>query len=394
MTIEGDNSLRTRLRLDSEVWIRPDSDDTQSSANEWSDAGYYDTQLKPYFDAMYQSDPVSVKTSIVYSYSKENTKDDELTLLEMFFSLKTGWGFVDLGKRKEGLGYSYLRSPLDVLMQDPKSDGKDRDENIMYSEGLVMLSTEKFLSRGVLSLTYVPELKVSAWGESMGRDQEQNALVRYSQGISWFDTTFLLGYDERPYFGLGASKPLGSSWEIHAEIMRRYGDKAPKLYDTGGPELMAEPLEEAYGTEALVGISSFVGQSRFTLEYYYTSLGHCSDVWDEQLSLIEDKGSATSVPILDAVQEPARDLVLVRHYFGINCYWKVNDDWELYSLGSLNLEDYSGSCSFSLGYVGIDNITLSTMSKIVFGDEVSEYNLVGPTWEVGFGVTIHYNKTF
>jgi hypothetical protein len=284
---------------------------------------------------------------------------------------------------------------------------RDKTYNMKFAEGKYMANIDWYSDFGVFGLCYIPELDfiypVSVYFSSQEVGQEE---FRYSVNISGLDAGLAVSYDTNSLWreGVNFSATVGDSVEIHGEGAL-IENKTRLLLQTnqvitGFDQLRMKPVYSGFLTnvdetinniaELIIGGSYNSDLFSIMIEYYYNQSGYDFEQWNGIRSAFkgfrddydESPGSASSIAGIGegmSFMENSDYLGICRHYAFIRFSSPANEKLSLSWITLLNLQDLSGMAIFTAGYTW-EHLTLTGEFTFNFGDDYSEFRLLGQSW--------------
>ena len=350
--------------------------------------GYYGNE-KFCVGYAFQGEAFSVRFNDFGSIQADDNPDGLNCIGELYGSLKVGWAFLDIGKKRINQSLSYFKSPINFVL-----DGYDQYE-LRFSEGRIMANLDAFTDYGFIGLSYIPKIDFNDDVERYASSsQNQQALLRYETTI--FDSTMGIAVSKDDTWRLGThfSRAFGGYTEMHFEGVFNEKKERYELSIQDGLE-SCERMSKENCCEGLIGITGNLPLLTGIVEYYYNQAGYSKSEWKSRIAEYRalETAADNDAAYLYNLGMAYRSLTLNRsfngrHYLMIRLSNPTTDDYQVAVNTIINLQDFSGMVMPSLSYSGWDNITVEAQFSKSFGRRFSEYSLYGESWNCGLSVEI------
>lgn len=350
--------------------------------------GYYGTER---FCVGYaqSGEPFSVRLNDFGSVHADDNPDGVNCVGELYGSLKVGWAFLDIGKKRINQSLSYFRSPINFVL-----DGYDQYE-LRFSEGRIMANLDAFTDYGFVGLSFIPRIDFSDSVERYASSsQKRQALLRYDATIRDCTMGIAVSRDDQWRLGAHFSRAFGGYTEMHCEGVYNEKKERCELSIRDGVS-SCERVRKENCCEGIFGITENSPMLTAIVEYYYNQAGYSKREWE---SCIDDYRALENADESDALYFynlgfAYRSLTVNRsfngrHYLMIRLSNPTTDEYQLAINAIINLQDFSGRIMPSINYSGWDNITVEAQFAKSFGKRFSEYALYGESWSCGLSVEI------
>ncbi len=370
-------------------------------------------ELKYYLDFRWKSNSLDFQASdIGYLDAVSNATFTNL-LTEDYISWHFSSVFLDVGKKKITQSVSFLTSPIDFAINSYNDISKNRSYNLQFSEGKYMANADWFSDFGVIGICYIPEIDFDSNMQTyFSSSQIQQEELRYSINISGVDTALALSYDSNLRAGANFSETLGDNIEIHAEgaylnYITRFG-LTTNMVITGFDPVQMQNIYSPLLTNTQEYVSNIfqiiVGGTynneyfSITVEYYYNEGGYDYKDWLNIMNSIKNfranydsqpnaPFSVENLGISWMFMTNNSLLDVCQNYLFVRVTNPPDDNPGLSWITLLNLEDLSGMEIFSITYVW-GNISLTGQFTFDFGDDYSEFKLLGQAWSLGLELAL------
>lgn len=311
---------------------------------------------------------------------------------ELFVTAKAGTAFLDVGKKRICQSMSYFRAPINFVL-----DGYSGYE-LRYSDGRAMINMEWFTDLGVFGLSYMP--RIDSGGDLaryVSPSQDRQFLARYDATAGEYALGVAVSRDERWRIGAQASRSLGSHAEIHAELVfdeRKERVELGNPVDAGyPPPIVSRDIRNAF--EGVLGVAVNLSRVSVIAEYYGNQAGYGASRWDAVTDRYADLARANmSNPMnlyaagLAMAAHCGNEGLNGRHYLMMRVSNPSTDDHEISIAALANLQDFGIIVMPTLGYSGLDNLTLKAYFTGYLGGRYTEYSLYGEDWSCGISVEL------
>ena len=312
----------------------------------------------------------------------------------LFVSIPLNDFFFDIGKKKISRGVGFLKSPADFLMNFSRDYTKDKTRDSKFAEGSWMANIDYYSRVGVWTLSYLPRLDVTDADTRRLFSSGQNERLFFSyqfqpDGADGGIDASVSGTN----FQLGAYVSLlpSDSVELHFEgSVNRYDTRKSLNISTipyVGDQYTVDTESLSWRPFVIVGGSYIFPKFTILGEYYYNGAGYIRTEWNQlrddfkkaadaygTLSSDFNKGNlGSSMDFLSSF----KSLALCRHYLMLRGYTSDLDGYSFALLGIFNLEDFSGRSMLSAAYSGWNNLTFRIDLSLNFGNDNSEFMLLG-----------------
>ncbi len=378
-------------------------------------AGGLSGEVKYYLDFRWKSDPFSFQASdIGYLDAVTNSAFTNL-MTEDYLSFNFWEIFLDAGKKKITQSVCFLTTPIDFAINGFNDISKNKSYNLQFSEGKYMANADWFSDFGVIGLSYMPELDFATNAQQyFSSSQIEQEEFRYTVNISGADMGLALSHDSNWRAGANFSATIGDYVEVHAECayleyiprfglgtnMTATGFDPASMQPIYSPELTITRENVSNVYQIIVGGTYNGEYFSLYVEYYYNMAGYNYAQWSSIRQSMRDFRSDyynNSSGVLNAA-----NLGTLMSFMGTNSFLDVCQDYAMIRVTTpsasteklglawttlVNLEDLSGMEIFSASY-SWDNLSLTGQFTFDFGDDYSEFKLLGQDWTAGVEIEI------
>ncbi len=365
-------------------------------------------EVKYYLEFDWKRDLFSFKAQDIGFLEEATNSPLTNRLSEVYLSYQFMSSFIDIGKKKITQSVSFLKSPIDFIINNPNDITKNKTYNLQFSEGEYMANIDLFSDFGVLGACYMPEIDFTNNGiEYFSMPQKQQEELRYSIHYSGIDTGLAVSHDNIWQAGANISVTIGDYIEAHAEGAYIENKTRSNLLTnqimTGWNPLLMKGIYNGLLTNNDVKISNvmelIVGGSfnteTFTVlaEYYFNQSGYNYDEWNQMRKTMKDYRNnyndnpnglfnSANLGILMDLMQNNESLNLCQHYGFVRISNPPSEQLVLSATTVMNLQDLSGLEIFSADYTGWNYAELSGGLTLGFGDDYSEFRLFGQDWSI------------
>ncbi len=335
-------------------------------------------------------------------------------IVELFLSYKMGICFIDAGKKKITQSASFLKSPIDFVLNSTKDISKDRDYNLEFAEGKFMANLDLFSDFGVFGICCIPEMDFTNDGITyFSSPQAEQEEFRYSVNLSGVDAGLAVSHDKSWQAGANLSFTFLEFFEFHAEgaylqnkdVLRIRTNRIiigynPVLMENITADLLTNVVQTVNdATEFIIGGSYNNEYINLMIEYYFNPSGYNYDEWKDILKTARDQrkkydGDKSDIfnqinlgTLQNHIYSPGI-AELCEHYLMIRITNPPSEKSGLSAVALFNLQDLSGIFIPGVCYTGWDHLSLSVNASFSFGDDYSEFKLLGQDWAVSLEVEI------
>jgi hypothetical protein len=265
-----------------------------------------------------------------------------------------------------------------------------------------MANLDLFSDFGVFGICYIPKMDFTNDGityfSSPQPDQEE---FRYSVNLSGVDTALAVSHEESWRAGAALSFTFLEYFEFHAEgaylqnkdVLRIQTNRIIIGYNSYA-DLLTNVIQNSGGTsEFIIGGSYNNEYFNLMLEYYFNPSGYNYDEWKDILKTAREQrkkydGDKSNVfnqinlGILQNHFSSSGIADICEHYLMIRITNPPSEILGLSAVALFNLQDLSGIFMPGVCYSGWDHLSLSLNAAVSFGDDYSEFKLMGQDWAV------------
>ncbi|MGA2143240.1 MAG: hypothetical protein ABSG94_12615 [Brevinematales bacterium] len=377
-------------------------------------AGGLSGELMYYLYFRWKTDSLSYQASdIGYYYVATNNEQLTNLLTENYISWHLGSLFADAGKKKITQSVCFLTTPMDFALYSYNDISKSKSYNLQFSEGKYMANFDWFSDFGAIGFSYIPEIDfTSNILEYFSSSQIQQEELRYTADFGGVDLGLALSYDNIWRAGANITTTIGDYIELHAEAAYLENDPrfsfVTNMEITGGneygpiysPLLASTQFFISNVCQIIIGGTYNAEVFSLYIEYYYNMDGYDYSDWANIRNVMKnyraDYDNQPAGPVSVA------NLGTLMSMLGNTSYLNICQDYAMVrvttpptssdslSLGwttLLNLEDFSGMEIFSASY-GWDHMSLTGQFSFGFGDQYSEFMLLGQNWALEIDIVL------
>lgn len=215
-------------------------------------------------------------------------------LYELFYDRSLGSVDISVGKKRIDMGVGYAYRPLDMIQQQER-----QSLLAQQSEGVPLLSIERFSETGSVGLLYVNHIE---WRSDTISAGEQEWAIKGYNLLGDYDLQWLIHHDEDRLnsAAAGFSWVGGEELELHGSVryQGRYLAEPEFIFDVPSQTSTMVETTGKNGTVALLGFTwSHTSGYSVIGEYWYDSMAPDSDYWQ---SVITDKQYIQSGGVVNA----------------------------------------------------------------------------------------------
>lgn len=331
----------------------------------------------------------------------------QFALRELFFDIPlTDKVDVTVGKKilKWGTGYAF--NPTGVV--EPQRTPSDPSDRLGQNDGRKLIAVNAFSGKSTLTLVYLNDVRFESsrwiWGK-------QQFAVRAYTFLNGLDLSLVAHYREgdRLEAGLNWSYVVGSSLELHGEVLAKKGSSAlyhpavkvddlKQIYSSDPSAPLEENSGRVFGKLLLGGQYTFENGANVAVEFYHNSEGLNKSEWNQWMKFVKfhndiQRGFVAEAPILIelsrynllwALQTLSSRGTMSDYLFGRVYYATGNSSFEI--LGLFNILDASAVAVSSVSFRISENFSLYGRWTSFMGASDSEYGALFSTQVLNLGI--------
>ncbi|MGM0508444.1 MAG: hypothetical protein ACQERZ_04695 [Fusobacteriota bacterium] len=351
-----------------------------------------------YKKSIYKNDISFDIVNFLEYYNNEGKINNKI--LELYGSTELYGNFFDIGKKKSPMGVSVFKNIL-----DSDKTLKENERDLKYKEGKIQLNYEIFTDKGVLGFTYYPKTNFNKnTVEKLSSNQNEEFKARFTGYKDNYEYA-ILGIKNNGYkFGGNLATRINNNLEFYVE--GAYLEKN-NIYDIKKENINTD-LFKIIGLESskkdsiklIIGNNISRGKFSFRSEYFYNKDGFNKNQWDKRLKILEETRRAYDKKDINLNKSNLGEGLnmisnngignLGKHYFMTRGSMDEIYNMDISGITILNLQDLSGMVIFSVNYIMKDIINLELEPRFSFGNEYSEYKLMGEDYNVSLNIGWDY----
>lgn len=348
-------------------------------------------------------------TSLNFNALTDNLKipEYEYTIRELSLDLSlTDELDITIGKKILKWGPGYAFNPTGVA--EPQRSPSDPSDRLGRNEGRKLATITAFFGRSSLTFVYINDVRYES---SKLYWSEQEFALRAYTFINGFDLSLIGHYKEGGRFkaGLNWAKVIGSSLELHGEVLLKKGsstqyhraiiiDNEQRIFAANPYATLFNQSKRIFYKILLGGQYTFENGINIVLEYYHDAEGLNKLEWKRWMKFIKfhnsiQQGSITADPVLIEASRlnilwalqtlsprgTMSDYIFIRQYYSTG-------SWSFEFIQFLNAQDFSAVIIPSADLAISEHVSFYSRLTSFIGGSDSEFGALFNSCYLNIGI--------